>query len=108
MWKCTDRMLSRVGDFPNVPGHVSNPENVAVFDAPIEYAKTTLADVILATDPDCDRLGVAAPKTLDASMAWGTFNGNQIGALWPTTSSAPCRGRNAVAPALRREDARDD
>ncbi len=69
------------GDFPNVPGHVSNPENVAVFAAPIEYARTTMADVILATDPDCDRLGVAAPKTLDASMQWGTFNGNQIGAL---------------------------
>ena len=69
------------GDFPNVPGHVSNPENVAVFAAPIEYARTTMADVILATDPDCDRLGVAAPKTLDASMDWGTFNGNQIGAI---------------------------
>ncbi len=69
------------GDFPNVPGHVSNPENVAVFAAPIEYARTIMADVILATDPDCDRLGVAAPKTLDASMDWGTFNGNQIGAI---------------------------
>lgn len=69
------------GDFPNVPGHVSNPENTAVFAAPIEYARATMADVILATDPDCDRLGVAAPKTLDASMDWGTFNGNQIGAI---------------------------
>ncbi len=69
------------GDFPNVPGHVSNPENTAVFEAPIEYAKSTMADVVLATDPDCDRLGVAAPLTLDASMDWGTFNGNQIGAL---------------------------
>ncbi len=69
------------GDFPNVPGHVSNPENVKVFEAPIEYARSTLADVILATDPDCDRLGVAAPLSLDASMQWGTFNGNQIGAI---------------------------
>ena len=69
------------GDFPNVPGHVSNPENKAVFDAPIEYAKANGFDLILATDPDCDRLGVAAPKTLDSAGEWGTFNGNQIGAL---------------------------
>ncbi|MCS7468404.1 phospho-sugar mutase [Stieleria sp. ICT_E10.1] len=69
------------GDFPNVPGHVSNPENKAVFEAPIEHAKANGFDLILATDPDCDRLGVAAPKTLDTAGEWGTFNGNQIGAL---------------------------
>lgn len=69
------------GDFPNVPGHVSNPENTAVFEAPIDYAKAAMADLILATDPDCDRIGCAAPITLDASMDWGTFNGNQIGAI---------------------------
>ena len=69
------------GDFPNVPGHVSNPENPAVFDAIIERARAISADVILATDPDCDRLGVAAPLTTDGSGPWGTINGNQIGAL---------------------------
>ncbi|MEM6471940.1 MAG: phospho-sugar mutase [Planctomycetota bacterium] len=69
------------GDFPNVPGHVSNPENAKVFDAPIEHAKANGFDLVLATDPDCDRLGVAAPKTTDTAGEWGTFNGNQIGAL---------------------------
>ncbi len=69
------------GDFPNVPGHVSNPENKAVFEAPIQYAKDSMCDVILATDPDCDRLGVAAPTSLDASMDWKTLDGNQIGAI---------------------------
>jgi phosphoglucomutase len=69
------------GDFPNVPGHVSNPENPAVFDAIIERAQAIGADVILATDPDCDRLGVAAPRTTDSSGPWGTINGNQIGVL---------------------------
>ncbi len=69
------------GDFPNVPGHVSNPENQAVFDQPIEYAKERGFDVILATDPDCDRLGVAAPKTALTTGPWGTFNGNQIGVM---------------------------
>ena len=56
------------GDFPNVPKHVANPENPAVFDAMIERAKQTGAELILATDPDCDRLGcagaeVARPRT---------------------------------------------
>jgi phosphoglucomutase/phosphomannomutase len=69
------------GDFPNVPGHVSNPENVKVFDAIIQHAQQTGADLILATDPDCDRLGAAAPITLNAAGEWGVFNGNQLGAL---------------------------
>ena len=50
-------------DFPNVPKNVANPENAAVFDAIIERAKQTGAELILATDPDCDRLGCAVPKT---------------------------------------------
>lgn len=68
-------------DFPNVPGHSSNPENVVVFDAIIERAKQTGADLILATDPDADRMGAAAPVTGDPSGEWKTFTGNQLGAL---------------------------
>ncbi len=37
--------------------------------------------MILATDPDCDRLGCAAPLTTESSGAWATLNGNQIGVL---------------------------
>jgi phosphoglucomutase/phosphomannomutase len=69
------------GDFPNVPGHVSNPENAAVFDAIIEQARGIEADIALATDPDCDRLGCAAPRTKNRSGKWGTFTGNQLSAL---------------------------
>ena len=76
------------GDFPNVPGHVSNPENPAVFDAIIERAKQTGADLVLATDPDCDRIGCATPLSFgnqssgkNSSDEWGTFTGNQIAAL---------------------------
>jgi phosphoglucomutase/phosphomannomutase len=71
----------RSGDFPNVPGHVSNPENPAVFDAPIARAKETSAELILATDPDCDRMGAAAPRTRDIQGEWGTFTGHQLGAM---------------------------
>ncbi|REJ90317.1 MAG: phospho-sugar mutase [Planctomycetota bacterium] len=69
------------GDFPNVPDHVSNPENPAVFDAMIERGRQVGADLVLATDPDCDRVGCAAPLTTDSAGAWATFTGNQIGAL---------------------------
>lgn len=68
------------GDFPNVPGHVANPENPATFDAMIERARQIGADLILSTDPDADRLGAAAPLKLGGNE-WGTFTGNQIGAL---------------------------
>ncbi len=69
------------GDFPNVPGHVSNPENQRVFDAPIQYATQVRADLVLATDPDCDRVGCAAPITLQPNAPWQCLTGNQIGAL---------------------------
>lgn len=69
------------GDFPNVPGHVSNPENAKVFEEPIKQARAEGFDLVLATDPDCDRLGVAAPLTTDTSGEWGTFTGNQIAAM---------------------------
>ena len=69
------------GDFPNVPGHVSNPENPAVFDAIVENAKSIGADIALATDPDCDRMGCSCPLTLDPDSSWATINGNQLGVL---------------------------
>lgn len=69
------------GNFPNVPKHVSNPENPEVFDAIVARAREIRADLVLATDPDCDRMGAASPVTLDPAGAWNTFTGNQLGAL---------------------------
>lgn len=69
------------GDFPNVPGHVSNPENSKVFDEIIASARQTGGELILATDPDCDRMGCAAPLTIDPQGEWATLTGNQLGAL---------------------------
>jgi phosphoglucomutase/phosphomannomutase len=69
------------GDFPNVPGHVSNPENPAVFDAMVQYAKSIQADIALATDPDCDRMGCSCPISLQPDSPWATINGNQLGVL---------------------------
>jgi phosphoglucomutase/phosphomannomutase len=69
------------GDFPNVPGHVANPENPAVLGGPIEEARQRGDDLVLASDPDCDRLGAAAPLSRAAGAAWRTFTGNQLAAL---------------------------
>ena len=71
----------RSGNFPNVPGHVSNPERTEVFAAPIAEAQKRGHELIMATDPDCDRLGAATPLTMDPAGEWKTFNGNQIAAL---------------------------
>lgn len=69
------------GDFPNVPGNVSNPENPKVFISIIDRAKEIRADLCIATDPDCDRIGLAAPLTLKPGAEWQTLTGNQISAL---------------------------
>lgn len=69
------------GDFPNVPGNVSNPENPRVFDSIAEHAAKVGADLVLATDPDCDRLGAAAPRASKGAAEWKSFTGNQIAAL---------------------------
>lgn len=67
------------GDFPNVPGHVANPENAITYDALIQHAQGAGSDLILSTDPDADRLGCAARKTAGGPFA--ILSGNQIGAL---------------------------
>jgi phosphoglucomutase/phosphomannomutase len=69
------------GDFPNVPGHVANPENPAVLTGPIDEAKSRGDDLVMASDPDCDRLGAAAPLKAKPAAEWKTFTGNQIAAL---------------------------
>jgi len=69
------------GDFPNVPGHVSNPEISRTLDAAIAEARKTGADLVLASDPDADRIGVGLPVSGDPSGDWTTLDGNQIGVL---------------------------
>lgn len=66
------------GNFPNVPDHFPNPERPQVFDAVIARAKETGADLVMASDPDSDRIGVAA-RGKDG--AFRILSGNQVGAL---------------------------
>ncbi|KAA0955542.1 phospho-sugar mutase [Sporosarcina sp. ANT_H38] len=55
-----------------------NPEEHAAFELAIQYGKKVDADVLLATDPDADRLGVAVKNE---SGDYVVLTGNQTGAL---------------------------
>ncbi len=64
------------GDFPGLSA--PNPENPEAFNLARELAKSSGAQVILATDPDSDRLGIAVA---DESGEFTVLTGNQIGCL---------------------------
>ncbi|MGL6106156.1 phospho-sugar mutase [Romboutsia sp.] len=55
-----------------------NPEDKKALDRGINLAKEVQADLVIATDPDCDRVGVAV-RTLDGEYA--LLTGNQIGGM---------------------------
>ena len=86
------------GDFANVPGHVSNPEIPKTLDLAIAEAKATGADLVLASDPDADRIGVGLPVTGDPSGAWTTLDGNQIGALLAAFVMKQTKGLGLLRP----------
>jgi phosphoglucomutase len=86
------------GDFPNVPGHVANPENPAVLEGPMAEAQARGDDLVLASDPDCDRLGAATPLTRARGAAWATLTGNQLCGLLCEQAIAGRRARGASGP----------
>ncbi|MCC0784228.1 phospho-sugar mutase [Clostridioides sp. ES-S-0108-01] len=55
-----------------------NPEEKSVFNIAIEMAKSNGTDLIIGTDPDCDRVGVVVK---DSSGEYVVLNGNQVGSL---------------------------
>ncbi|NQV22867.1 MAG: phospho-sugar mutase [Rhodopirellula sp.] len=67
------------GNFPNVPDHLPNPENTRVFEPIAEYAKQEDIGLILASDPDADR--IAASVRCAKTGEYVVLSGNQIGAL---------------------------
>lgn len=65
------------GNFPTVP--YPNPEDKNAWTLALELAKKVDADIILATDPDADRLGVHAKDTKTGEYV--SFTGNMSGML---------------------------
>ena len=66
------------GAFPNVPDHLPNPERPEVFGPVIAFAKQSGAELVLASDPDADRMAVAVR---DRSGEFVCLTGNQLSAL---------------------------
>lgn len=70
------KQVSTTGEFHTVS--VPNPEEVTAFNYSVSLAQENDADVILATDPDADRLGVMLKSS---EGKYKVLNGNQIGIL---------------------------
>jgi phosphomannomutase len=63
------------GTFPTAPR--PNPEELAAYAAPLAEAEAMGAELILANDPDADRIGVVAKR----DGAWELMSGNDLAGL---------------------------
>lgn len=63
------------GNFPTCP--FPNPEIRQAFECAIKTAEGTNADLLLATDPDCDRVGIAVRDGEEYVL----MTGNEVGAM---------------------------
>ena len=64
------------GNFPTCP--FPNPEIKEAMSLGVKYAKNNNADLLLATDPDCDRVGIAVKNSNDEYVL---LSGNEVGML---------------------------
>ncbi|MDR2552603.1 MAG: phospho-sugar mutase [Treponema sp.] len=69
------------GDFPTVA--FPNPEEKAALDMAIKLGSKTGADVVMATDPDADRFGIAVAQAASGAVKrdFVLITGNQMGVL---------------------------
>jgi phosphoglucomutase len=70
-----DEQMQPNGSFPTVA--LPNPEEKGAFALAMQKAQEQPCDLILATDPDADRVGIAVRHEGD----WHLLNGNQVGVL---------------------------
>lgn len=63
------------GNFPTAP--YPNPEIRQAFACALKLAETVKPDLLLATDPDCDRVGIAVLDSGDYTL----MTGNEVGCL---------------------------
>jgi phosphoglucomutase len=81
------------GRFPTVKS--PNPENGEALAFGIEQAKKERADLVLATDPDADRMGVAVRNS---SGEYELITGNQIGSLLSAYRIDRMRAKGWIQP----------
>ena len=80
------------GDFPTVD--YPNPEDPKAFKLALKLAKEKDADIVLATDPDADRLGVYAKDSKTGE--YKSFTGNMSGLLIAEYELSQKRERNNI------------
>ena len=80
------------GDFPTVD--YPNPEDPKAFRLALELAKEKDADIVLATDPDADRLGVYAKDSKTGE--YKSFTGNMSGLLIAEYELSQKQERNII------------
>lgn len=85
------------GNFPTVES--PNPEEASALKMALDLARREKADLVIGTDPDADRIGIAVP---DAQGEWVLLNGNQLGALLTeyAFSTLKAQGRLPKRPAF--------
>ncbi len=79
-----DEQVVPDGAFPTLDHGIANPEKPAAFKLGIRKAAEVGADLVLASDPDADRIGCALPlpdRGWEASPEELSLNGHQIGVL---------------------------
>ncbi|WP_298107719.1 phospho-sugar mutase [uncultured Bacteroides sp.] len=69
---CVPEQMVKSGDFPTVVS--PNPENAEALSMAIALAKSIDADIVMASDPDADRVGMACKND---KGEWVLINGNQ-------------------------------
>ena len=85
--------------FPTLP--FPNPEEAGALDLAMRTADAAGASLIIANDPDADRLGVAERRRADAGGGWRVFKGDEIGvllAMWEWQQLQAKRAAAATAP----------
>jgi phosphomannomutase len=107
-WEVTERVFRDAGfaqptlvteqivpdaTFPTVA--FPNPEEPGAMDLAIACAKAVNADVVIANDPDADRLAVAVPS---ADGTWRRLSGNEVGYLLGWRAARRIVARDGAAP----------
>ena len=74
---CVEEQMVKSGDFPTVVS--PNPENAEALTLALNLAKKIDADIVMASDPDADRVGMACKND---EGEWVLINGNQTALIF--------------------------